>query len=79
MSRNRFALLGVLAALLTGCNGGGHNAGDRKPEPLEGSWEIVSVQRDGQPDALQVGARITFLADTVVFAPKVVDAGDGTS
>jgi hypothetical protein len=79
MSLTRLALLGVLAALLTGCTGGRQRAGDREPLPLEGAWEIVSVQRDGRPDALQVGARMTFTADTAVFAPKVVDAVDGLS
>jgi hypothetical protein len=79
VSRSRSALLGVLATLLTGCNSDHQNVVDRKAEPLEGAWEIVSVQRDGQPDVLQVGARITFMTDTVVFAPKVVDIVDGTS
>jgi hypothetical protein len=79
MSQIRLALLGLLAALLSGCIGGHQSAGDREPPSLEGAWEIVSVQRDGRPDGLQVGARMTFAADTVVFVPNVVDAVDGLS
>jgi hypothetical protein len=79
MSLIRFALLGVLTGLLTGCSSGSDNVTNSSPGPLEGVWEVVSVQRDGQPDALQVGARLTFTLDTAEFAPKVVDVWDGTS
>jgi hypothetical protein len=79
MSQIRMALLGLLAALPTGCIGGHQRTGDRESPSLEGAWEIVSVERDGRPDALQIGARMTFTGDTVVFTPNVVDVVDGLS
>jgi hypothetical protein len=46
---------------------------------LEGSWEITSVQRDGEPDRLQIGARLIFAGNEVKFLPKAREFVDGTS
>ena len=46
---------------------------------LEGTWEVTSVQRDGEPDPLQVGAQVAFTVNAVAFQPKVVQILDGTS
>jgi hypothetical protein len=64
--------------LLTGCAGGQKPRGDGEAQALEGSWEIVSVERDGENDAQQVGARLTFRGNAVTFQPKVVSFGDYT-
>ncbi|HKI36934.1 MAG TPA: hypothetical protein VKA46_34095 [Gemmataceae bacterium] len=39
-------------------------------EFLQGEWQITSVSTDGEPDPAQVGAFVTFYADTVSFAPR---------
>ena len=46
---------------------------------LEGSWEVTSVQRDGEADPMQIGARLTFTGNEVKFQPTVLDFVDGTS
>jgi hypothetical protein len=79
MSRIRLAVLGVALALLMGCRGGNQPAAGGRAESLEGSWEVTSVQRDGEPDALQVGAQLTFTGDEVTFQPKAPQVVDGTS
>jgi hypothetical protein len=77
MSRNRFAVLGVAVALLVGCGSSTPDSGEA--ESLRGSWEVTSVQRDGEPDLLQVGAQMTFTGNEVKFQPKAVQFVDGTS
>jgi hypothetical protein len=37
------------------------------------------VQRDEEPDLLQVGAQMTFTGNEVKFQPKAVQFVDGTS
>ena len=39
---------------------------------LEGSWEVTSVQRDGEHDPGQFGSRLTFAGDKVTSEPKKV-------
>jgi len=77
MSRNRSAVLGVVVALLVGCRSSTPDGGEA--ESLQGSWEVTSVQRDGEPDPLQVGAQLTFTGNEVAFQPKAVQFLDGTS
>ena len=77
MSRNRLAVLGVAVTLLVGCKSSTPDGGE--PESLQGSWEVTSVQRDEEPDLLQVGAQMTFTGNEVKFQPKAVQFVDGTS
>ena len=77
MSRIRLAVLGVAVALLTGSMSTYQRAD--VAESLEGSWEVSLVQRDGEPDSLQVGAQMTFTGNKVTFRPKAVQFVDGTS
>jgi len=77
VSRNRLAVLGVAVALLVGCRSSTPDGG--QSESLQGSWEVASVQRDGEPDLLQVGAQMTFTGKKVKFQPKAVQFIDGTS
>jgi len=79
MSRIPLAVLGVAVALLIGCRSGNQPADGGEAESLKGSWEVTSVQRDGEPDLLQVGAQMTFTGDEVKFQPKAVQIADGTS
>jgi hypothetical protein len=79
MSRIQFVVLGVALMLLIGWRSSNPPADEAKAEPLEGSWEVTSVQRAGEPDLLQVGARMTFTAHEVQFQPKAVQIADGTS
>ena len=78
MSRIQLVVLGVALVLLIGCRSSNPPAGEAEAEPLEGSWEVTSVQRDGEPDLLQVGARLTFTGNEVQFQPKAVQFADGT-
>ena len=78
MSRIWLAMLGVAVALLIGCRSSNQPAPGGEAESLEGSWEVASVQRDGEPDPLQVGARMSFTSNEVKFQPKAVQFADGT-
>jgi hypothetical protein len=40
---------------------------------LQGSWEIVSVQRDGSADLLPVGSTLVFSGDEVRFEWRVLN------
>jgi hypothetical protein len=79
MARIRVAVLGVAVALLVGSGGSNQPADGGGAESLRGSWEVASVQRDGEPDPLQVGAQLTFTGNEVKFRPKAVQFTDGTS
>ena len=79
MSRIRLAVLGVAVALLIGCRSSNQPADGGEAISLEGSWEVTSVQRDGEPDPFQVGAQMTFTGNEVKFLPKTVQFVDGTS
>ena len=80
MSRIRLAVLGIAVGLLIGCRSGNQPADGGDAESLEGSsWEVTSVQRDREPDWLQVGAQMIFTGNEVKFQPKAVQFVDGTS
>lgn len=79
MYRIRSAILGFAVALLMGSMGSDQPVPDKKAESLEGTWEITSVQRDGEADSTQVGSLLTFTRTEVAFQPKVVLIDDGTS
>ena len=79
MSRTRLTIAWVAVGLLIGCISGNQPADGMEGESLEGTWEVASIQRDGEPDPLQVGAQITFTSNEVKFQPKAVQFVDGTS
>jgi hypothetical protein len=79
MSRIRWAVLGVAAALLTGCLGSSPPAAVGHVDPLEGAWEVTWVLRDGEPDPLPVGGRMTFAGGEVTFQAKAVRSVDWAS
>jgi len=78
MSRIRLLVLGMVV-LLIGWRSSHQPADGGEANPLEGSWEVTSVQRDGEPDLLQVGAQLTFTGTEVQFQPKTVQIDDGLS
>jgi hypothetical protein len=78
MSGIRWAILGAAVALLAGRSGDRLTA-DGQAGPLEGLWVVISVQREGEFDPLQVGAQMTFTGNQVTFQPKVVQRVDGPS
>jgi hypothetical protein len=80
----RWTALGVALALL----GGSDQDTSRHREPptlvphsdLDGTWEILSVQRNAEADPVQVGAHLTFANGEVKFQPNVRQIiNDGTS
>jgi hypothetical protein len=79
MSRIRLSVLGVAVVLLIGCRSSHQPADGGEAESLEGSWEVTYVQRDGEPDLLQVGAQLSFTGTEVQFQPKALQIADGTS
>ena len=79
MSRIQLLVLGVALVLLIGCRSSNPPADEAEAEPLEGFWEVTSVQRDGERDLLQDGAQMTFTGNGVKFQPKTAQFVDGTS
>ena len=68
-------VFGVACALLVGCDEE-KNAYREPPtmvaqSNLDGTWEILSVHRDGEADPVQVGALLTFANGEVRFQPKI--------
>ena len=78
MYRIRFAVPGIVVALVVGCVGRNQPADGGGAVSLEGAWEVKSVERDGQQDPLQVGARLTFADNAVSFQPIVAQVSDWT-
>ena len=83
MQAIRWTIVGIALALL-----GGSDLTNRReirtpliPQTeLDGTWEIISVHRDGEADPLQVDAKLTFANGQVKFQPKVRQIiEDGTS
>ena len=73
MPRFPLAALGFTLTLLVGCMNRDSTTAILDPDVLAGAWEITSVQRDGEPDPLQVGARLTFTGNEVKFQPNAAE------
>jgi hypothetical protein len=67
------------AAWFFGFAGLGDLTNPLAPDSLQGTWEILSVYRDGSPDPAQVGARLVFAGDKVTLLPRVAQVTDGIS
>jgi hypothetical protein len=68
----RLTVLGVTLALAVASDKGTTSPQQspmRVPQ-LEGTWEILSVHRNGESDPVQVGARLTFADGEVKFLPR---------
>ena len=79
MPRIRLAALAFAVALLPGGIAHDKPAFSTDLERIQGTWEIVSVHRAGQPDPLQIGEHLTFSGNEVMFAPNKPPLADGTS
>ena len=77
MSRIRWILFGITMILVAGSSEQLADGG--RANRLEGSWLVTSVQRDGEPDPLQMGARMTFAGNRIMFQPKALQIADGSS
>ncbi len=75
MRRLQWAILAGLMAALAGVATALTIYGERPAaldQRLEGVWEVTAVERDGVPDARQIGARMTFAGGAVSFEPNKV-------
>jgi len=79
MPRIPSAAFGFALTLLAGCINRHSTTPTLNPEVLAGAWEVTSVQRDGEPDPLQVGARLTFTGNEVKFQPNAAEPVVGIS
>jgi hypothetical protein len=69
----RWTIAGIALALIGGCDEASHRqipTTTAIPQ-LDGTWEIISVHRDGEADPVQVGALLTFANGEVRFQPKI--------
>src|SRR4051794_21407928 len=64
MKRNRITAL-ALGVILVVAKWGIDQSTNPVAGPLEGTWEIVSVHREGNADLAQVGARLVFTGNEV--------------
>ena len=73
MRRTHWLGCGIAVILLVG-------SGTRLSQQnlLEGSWRIASVERGGETDPVQIGARLTFVGKAVRFLPNAPQIADGT-
>ena len=67
----RWAALGLALILLAAKDLDSSGVFHGEPSEIEGTWEIVSVHRDGQVDPMQVGGHLTFADGKVTFLPDV--------
>jgi hypothetical protein len=67
----------MVGALLFCCSSADQWSAELKQSGLQGTWEVIAVFRDGDPEDTQVGARLRFLDDEVTFYPagKILEPG----
>ncbi len=67
----RWTIAGIALAFLCGSDQASrHQIPTTAIPELDGTWEIISVHRDGNADPVQVGALLTFANGEVKFQPK---------
>lgn len=67
----RWTIAGIALALIVGSyQASRHQIPTTAIPELDGTWEIISVHRDGEADPVQVGALLTFANGEVKFQPK---------
>ncbi len=68
----RWTIAGIALALIVGSyQASRHEVSTTAISELDGTWEILSVDRDGEADPIQVGARLTFTNGEVKFQPNI--------
>lgn len=78
MPHIRWAALGLAVALLAARDQDSTRIfrGNPAASAIEGTWEIVSVHRDGEADPVQVGAHLIFDNAQVTFQPNARQFND---
>jgi hypothetical protein len=76
MPRIRWAAHLLAAALLAAPWAGRQLAAPPAAEPVDGTWVIASVQKDGTADPGQVGGALTFADGSVTLVPAAVHLSD---
>lgn len=76
MPRIRWSAHLLAAALLAAPWAGRQLAAPPAAEPLDGTWVIASVQKDGAADPAQVGGTLTFADGSVTLVPAAVQFSD---
>jgi len=71
MALRAWAAFVIFAAIGMGTWGGHPAAVPPDAGWLQGTWIITAVQKDGVADPTQIGAVVTFIGDTVEFAPQL--------
>jgi len=68
----RWTIAGIALALIDGSDQASRHQIPMTAIPqLDGTWEILSVHRDGEADPVQVGALLTFANGKVTFQPNI--------
>jgi hypothetical protein len=68
----RWTIAGVALSLIGGCDlANRHQIPTTAIPQLDGTWEVISVHRDGKADPVQIGALLTFADGEVKFQPKI--------
>ena len=68
----RWTIAGIVLALIVGSyQASRHQIPTTAIPQLDGTWEVISVHRDGKADPVQVGARLTFANGEVTFQPNI--------
>jgi hypothetical protein len=78
MCRSHLAAIGLAMALLGGCSSQKPRSTSPEAEQLQGTWEVTSARRDGEPDPARIGACLTFAGAKVTFQPKLETVHDAT-
>jgi hypothetical protein len=67
MTRTRITAVVLVAAILACKWSLDKSAGHPIAGPLEGTWEITSVEREGVADRSQIGSHLTFTGSKVTL------------
>jgi hypothetical protein len=68
----RWSTAGIALVFIVGSyQASRHHIPTRVVSELDGTWEIISVVRDGKADPVQGGALLTFANGEVQFQPKI--------
>ena len=68
----RWTIAGIALALIVGSDQASRHQTQTTAIPqLDGTWEIISVHRDGKADPVQVGALLAFANGEVKFQPNI--------
>jgi hypothetical protein len=73
MFLSRLAFVGIVVTTLVSGQPGGQTVDNGAASP-EGTWEIITVVREGNFDPTQKGAKMVFKGNVVKFQPNLAQA-----